>query len=149
MPPVTSKGKFRMTRTRYQQGCLKTLKRKGGHEAWIYRWREIRSDGKRRGRKIVVGSVRELRTEAAARQALEALKLRINLDLSETAQAPRTFADLVEHYKAKEMAEESEDHSFSTKKVYGDNIRLHILRAGASTRSSAWRKVPRCTSRNG
>jgi hypothetical protein len=51
---------------------------------------------------------------AAARQALEALKLKINLDLSEKARAPRTFADLVEHYKAKEMAEESEDHSFST-----------------------------------
>jgi integrase len=116
-----------MTRARYQRGCLKPVKRKGGHEVWVYRWRETRSDGQRRERKVVVGSVRELRTETAAWHALETLKLKINLDLSESARPPRTFAELVEHYKAKELAEDNEDKSFSTKQVYGHNIRLYIL----------------------
>jgi integrase len=115
-----------MTRA-YQRGSLKTLRRKGGHEVWIFRWRETRSDGTRRPRKLVVGSVRELRTEAAAWHALEALKLNINLDLSETARPPRSFAELVEHYKGKELAEDNPDKSFSTKKVYSDNLRRYIL----------------------
>ena len=53
-----------MTRTRHQKGCLKQVMRKGGSRVWIFRWRETESDGSRRARKIVVGSVRDLRNES-------------------------------------------------------------------------------------
>ena len=55
-----------MTRTRYQKGSLKQITRKGGRRVWIFRWRETGSDGSRVARKVVVGSVRDLRNENAA-----------------------------------------------------------------------------------
>ena len=56
---------MKQTRTRYQQGSLKRVKRKGGREVWVFRWRETRPDGKRRLRKLVVGSVEDFRQSAA------------------------------------------------------------------------------------
>jgi integrase len=116
-----------MTRSRYQQGSLRRVRRSTGYEVWMFRWRETAPDGKPRPRKVVIGPTRELRTEAAARQALEALRLNINLDLSENARRPRTLTELIGHYKLKELAPDNSDKAFSTKKVYQDNIRLYIL----------------------
>lgn len=107
-----------MTRTRYQRGSLKQITRKGGLKVWIYRWRETGPDGARVSRKIVVGSVRELRTESAAREALERLNLNINLDLSEGARPPRTFSELVEHFRKKELADDDPRKAYSTKSCY-------------------------------
>ncbi len=81
-----------MTRTRYQKGCLKQITRKGGRRVWTFRWRETESDGSRRARKIVVGSVRDLRNETAAREVLDGLNLNINVDLSEDARPPGCFS---------------------------------------------------------
>src|SRR5216684_874826 len=84
MPSVLSEkeGNVRM-RARYQQGSLKQIKRKSGYLVWLFRWRETDPDGKRRPKKIVVGPVSELRTEADARRALQALRINVNLELSE------------------------------------------------------------------
>ena len=90
-------------RARYQKGSLTKRKRKGGYLVWLFRWRETRSDGSRRPKNVVVGPVSELRTEADARRALEALRLNINLDPSEQARPPRNFKTLVDHYRLKEL----------------------------------------------
>ena len=55
---------MKQTRNRYQKGSLTKLKRKGAREVWVYRWRETRTDGKRRPRKLVVGSVKIFRPNA-------------------------------------------------------------------------------------
>ncbi len=106
-------------RARYQQGSLKQIKRKSGYLVWLFRCRETDPDGKRRPKKIVVGPVTELRTEADARRALQALRINVNLDLSEQARPPRKFADLVDHYRLKELGlPDSDRKSYSTKMAY-------------------------------
>jgi integrase len=116
-----------VTRTRYQKGCLKQITRKGGRRVWIFRWRETGSDGSRTARKIVVGSVRDLRNETAAREAIDSLNLNINVDLSEDARPPRCFSELVEHYRRKELAVNNERKSYSTKRCYSDYLTNWIV----------------------
>ena len=116
-----------MTRTRHQKGCLKQIMRKGGSRVWIFRWRETESDGSRRARKIVVGSVRDLRNESAAREALDRLSLNLNLDLSEGARPPESFSELIEHYRRKELAGDNERKSYSTKQCYNDYLANWIV----------------------
>jgi len=108
----------KQTRNRYQLGSLTKLKRDSGHEVWVFRWRETQSDGKRRPRKLVVGSVKKLATERAARLALESLGLNINQDLSMSARPPRTFSELVDHYKSVELVEGSENLAYSSQYGY-------------------------------
>jgi len=115
-------------RARYQQGSLKQIKRKSGYLVWLFRWRETDPDGKRRPKKIVVGPVTELRTEADARRALQALRINVNLDLSEQARPPRKFADLVDHYRLKELIPENNDRkSYSTKMAYKSYLTNWII----------------------
>jgi integrase len=114
----------KQTRNRYQKGSLKKRKRKGGRDIWVFRWRETETDGTRRSRKLVIGSVRDYATERAARLAVDALNLNINHDLSITARPPKTVADLAKHYLSVELAADNEDLAFSTKygyKNYLDN----------------------------
>jgi integrase len=116
-----------VTRTRHQKGCLKQIMRIGGSRVWIFRWRETESDGSRRARKIVVGSVRDLRNESAAREALDRLSLNVNLDLSEGARPPESFSELIEHYRRKELARDKERKSYSTKQCYNDYLTNWIV----------------------
>lgn len=126
VPPVScfAEHSVKQGRPRYQQGSLKTKKREGGREVWIYRWREIRTDGSYRPRKLVVGSVEELPTKKRAWQAVAAMRLNINCDVSERAKAPNTVSDLIAHYKATELSAENDGLSYSTKEthtIYLDN----------------------------
>ena len=67
----------------------------------------------------MVGPVSELRTEADARRALQALRIDVNLDLSEQARPPRKFADSSDHFRLKELGQQDSDRkSYSTKMAY-------------------------------
>jgi integrase len=105
-------------RAHYQQGSLKLVVRKSGLKVWIFRWRDTDAAGRRVPRKLVVGSVKELPTGKAARERLQALGININLDLSEGARPPRTFSELVNHYRKKELDQESERKAYSTRNCY-------------------------------
>jgi len=117
---------MKQTRTRFQRGSLTKVERKGGQEAWVYRWRETRADGKRRPRKLVVGSVEKFPTERRAWLAVDSLRLNINRDVSECVQAPRTVMELIRHYESTELAEDSDTVAFSTKEVYKANLKNWI-----------------------
>ena len=115
-------------RARYQQGSLKRIKRKSGYLVWIFRWRETDADGKRRPKKIVVGPVSELPTEFDARRALQALRISVNLDLSEQARPPRNFKTLVDHYRLKELVYQNDERkAYSTKKGYESYLKNWIV----------------------
>jgi len=115
-------------RARYQQGSLKRIKRKSGYLVWIFRWRETDADGKRRPKKIVVGPVSELPTESDARRALQALRINVNLDLSEQARPPRNFKTLVDHYRLKELVYQNDERkAYSTKKGYESYLKNWIV----------------------
>lgn len=61
--------------TRYRQGNLTVRKRKNGPDVWQFRWYE---GG--RPKSVVIGTVKDLPTKAAARRVVEAHRLRINED---------------------------------------------------------------------
>lgn len=61
-----------------QNGCLIRSPRLRGSEVWDFRWREAGPDGRRKHRRLIVGTVLELRSEAAALAAVSTLKLEIN-----------------------------------------------------------------------
>ena len=75
----------------------------------------------------MVGSVRDLRNETAAREVLDGLNLNINVDLSEDARPPGCFSELVEHYRRKELAVNNERKSYSTKRRYSDYLTNWIV----------------------
>ena len=100
------------TRATYQQGSIRREKRKNGPDVWTLRWREMKNDSTTR-RKVVVGTVEKLPTKAAAWKACESLRTKIN----PVAGTPRTMAELVTHYKQKEMSEDG-GKSFATRTAY-------------------------------
>jgi integrase len=101
---------------RYQQGCLYREKRKARPDVWVFRYR----DGQR-NRKQIIGTVEKL-TRKAAMQACESLRANINKGTG----TPRTMAELVEHYRLKEMSEDS-GKSFSTRTAYEVYLRNWIV----------------------
>lgn len=116
-----------MTRTRHQKGSLKQIARRSGLKVWVFRWRETAADGHRIPRELVVGSVRDLPNEKAARDRLQALGLNINLDRSEGARPPQSFSELVAHYRIKELATDNERKAYSTKRCYEDYLTNWIV----------------------
>ena len=106
------------TRTRYQFGSLRKKKRAKGPDAWEFRYYES-VGGTRHRIHMTVGTVGQYRNEAAARQAVAALLLKLN---SEAPQAgPVTFAALVDRYVEEELPER-----FSTRISYLSLVNTHI-----------------------
>ncbi len=105
-------------RTRYQHGCVTREERKSGPDIWVFRWRELSPDGTRINRKTVIGTTEQYRTEAAARRAADALRIDINRETPRGALNPLTVGQLVEHFKTKELGEDSKRRSYSTRAAY-------------------------------
>jgi len=106
-------------RTRYQQGSVQREKRKSGPDVWVYRWYEVGSDGASKYRKAIVGTVLTLPTEVAALKAAHALRIDANQQTPQTGSGPSTIAELVAHYRLKELAGDSNGRkAFSTRDGY-------------------------------
>lgn len=110
------------TREKYQHGSLRREKRKHGADVWTLRWRESKPDGSTARRKAIVGTLETYRTKAAAWKACEFQRTTIN---RETV-APRTLAELVTHYREKEMSEGG-SKAFSTRTAYAVYLRNWIV----------------------
>ncbi len=102
-----------ITRKRYQSGCLYRERRKAGPGAWVFRYRDGQVN-----RKVNVGTAEEYSTRSAAMKACEELRAKINRE----TRSPRTMAELVSHYREKELTEES-GKSFSTRTAYAVYLR--------------------------
>jgi len=61
-----------------QHGSMIRTERQQGPDVWEFRWREPNPDGRRKHRRMVVGSVDEFTNKLAARQAIVGLRLDIN-----------------------------------------------------------------------
>ena len=108
-----------MSRRRYQSGCLYREKRKAGPDVWAFRHRDGQSN-----RKEIIGTVEQLPSRKAAMQACELRRANINRNIATS----RTMADLVQHYRQKEMSEDS-SKSFSTRTAYDVYLRNWIVPA--------------------
>ena len=108
-------------RTTYQNGHLSREERKTGPDVWIFRWRETAPDGRRVNRKVVVGTVQQYKTEAAANKAVAFLRIDINKHTPLTT-GPMTVEQLIAHYKEKELPEDGSKKAQSTVAVYNSNL---------------------------
>ncbi len=106
-------------RTRYQQGSVQREKRHKGPDIWVYRWYEVSSEGASKYRKAIVGTVDTLPTETAALKAAQALRIDANQQTPQAEGGPSTIAELVAHYRLKELAGERNGRkAFSTRAGY-------------------------------
>jgi integrase len=112
---------------RYQHGSLTIEKRKAGPHVWVYRWRENGPNGTRTKRKVIVGSTDEFKTKAAARRAVDGLRLEVNAEAPIIRMRNLTVGELVAHYKETELSPERNRKSPSTRKVYTEFLKRYIL----------------------
>jgi integrase len=120
-----------------QNGCLMQAPRRRGPDVWEFRWREPGSDGRRIHRRVVVGTVEQFKNESRAVQAIVGLRREINSPVDRMTARLLTVAQLVEHYKQRELAPANEWKTHSTKEAYKGYLRKWIVpRWGTCTLSS-------------
>jgi integrase len=110
-----------------QNGSLICRQRQQGANVWEFRWREPGSDGKRRHRRIVLGSTLEYIDECAARQAIVALQLDINGNDVRTRSKSVTIAQAYSHFRQKELRTESAWRTFSTRNGYEGYLKKWVI----------------------
>lgn len=94
------------TRNRFRIGSLKTERRQNGPDVYVYRWREPDQKGRTRQRKQVLGTIREL-TKTQAQKLADQYRQLANSPEAVEAGAALTVAELVGHYKERELGEDS------------------------------------------
>jgi hypothetical protein len=120
-----------------QNGSIMRTERRRGPDVWEYRWREPGADGKRKHRRMVVGSVNQFADRAAAFRATSALRRDINLANVRCKGNPITLSQLADHYGQRELAPSNRWKSHSTKMGYRGNLRKWIIpRWGKGTLNS-------------
>ncbi len=85
-----------------QNGSIMRSERRRGPDVWEYRWREPGPDGRRKHRRMVIGSVIQLRDKDAAVRALSALRRDINMANLRGKGKPLTLSQLADHYSRRE-----------------------------------------------
>jgi integrase len=136
-----------MRRTSYQQGSLKLADRKKGR-AWEFRWREVQLDGSIRRKNIVIGTLKDITNESAARSAVDALRLSINQQTPQQILKNISVETLVRHYREHELpdifrktkpapeAAEENHKSYATQVTYDGYLTNWILPRWRSYRLS-------------
>jgi integrase len=110
-----------------QNGSVIRAERQRGPDVWEFRWREPGADGKRRHRRIVLGSVEQLADETTARQAIAALRLEFNRGGAWVKTRSTTASDLVSHYRERELDPDTVWKTHSTKVTYEGYLNKWIL----------------------
>ena len=110
-----------------QNGSIMRSERQRGPDVWEYRWREPGPDGRRKHRRIVVGSVIQFRDKDAAIRATSALRRDINMANVRSKGKPITLSQLADHYSQRELAPNSRWKTHSTKLGYKGYLRKWII----------------------
>ena len=110
-----------------QNGSVIRADRQRGPDVWEFRWREPGADGKRKHRRIVLGSVEQLADETAARQAISALRLEFTRGDAWLKTRSTTVSDLVSHYRERELDPDTVWKTHSTKVTYEGYLNKWIL----------------------
>lgn len=112
-----------MRRSRFQQGSLQLVERAGSRKAWEYRWYEVQSDGSRKRRNLVMGTLGKYPNETAAQRAVAALRADINAESPHMNLTPMSVQMLVEHYREKELGEDSGKTYATRLKANGEDVK--------------------------
>jgi integrase len=120
-----------------QNGSLIYRRRQQGANVWEFRWREPGSEGKRRHRRIVLGSTLEYIDECAARQAIAALQSDIDGNDVRTRSKSVTIGQAYSHFRQLELRTESAWRTFSTRNGYDGYLKKWVIpRWGTRTLAS-------------
>ena len=110
---------------RYQEGSIERVKRAKGPDVWVYRWREVQTDGRRAQKKRIIGNVERHKTKSAAKHAVENLRAEIN------ARQDRIGMMTVEqawgHFQVHELRDPEVGRSESTIENYLTLFQAHII----------------------
>jgi integrase len=110
-----------------QSGSIMRSERRRGPDVWEYRWREPGADGKRKHRRMVIGSVAQFRDKDAAIRATSALRRDINMANVHRKGKPLTLSQLADHYSQRELAPNNRWKTHSTKLGYRGYLRKWII----------------------
>ena len=110
-----------------QNGSVIRAERQRGPDVWEFRWREPAADGKRKHRRLVLGSVEQLADETAARQAISALRLELTRGGAWLKTRSATVSDLISHYRERELDPDTVWKTHSTKVTYEGYLNKWIL----------------------
>jgi integrase len=92
--------------SRFQQGSLLRMKRKGTPDIWVFRWYEHKN-GKRRYMKRTMGTVVEFPQRRDVERALLSFRYTINSKVA----TPQKVCDLIAHYQQHELVPERKSFS--------------------------------------
>lgn len=101
-----------------QQGSVIREHRKLGPDVWCFRWWEAGPNGNRVHRRIVLGTVEQMRDAASARQLTFGLVQEINTTDIRSAGISMTLARLADHFHQRELGRSNGRISYSTKRAY-------------------------------
>ena len=110
-----------------QNGSVIRAERQRGADVWEFRWREPGADGKRKHRRMVLGSVEQIADETAARQTISALRLELGRGGAWLKTRSTTVSDLVSHYRERELDPDTVWKTHSTKITYEGYLNKWIL----------------------
>jgi hypothetical protein len=111
------------------------MERKGGRKAWEYRWYEVQPDGSRRRRNLVLGTLEQYPNETAAQKAVAVLRVDINAESPRMNLAPISVQMLIDHYRDKELDEDS-GKTYATRRTYEGYFRKMNIKL-----APAWRQA--------
>jgi integrase len=109
-----------------QDGSVTVERRKRGADVWCFRWREPGPDGRRIHRRIVLGTSKDLKTIASAREMAVGLRREINLNDVRIRRESIKLADLSQHFQQRELANGNARIAYSTKKAYASYLEKWI-----------------------
>jgi len=110
-----------------QLGSLLRSGRRRGPDIWEFRYRDRRQNGRRIYRRIKIGTVQQFKTEAAARKGIAGLVREINFGEIRFRTTTMTVAELVEHYRQRELIQDNTWKSYSTKRGYESYLKNWIV----------------------
>ena len=109
-----------------QNGSITLAPRRRGPNVWEFRWREPGPDGRKKHRRIIIGSILELKDQVSALQAIAGLRQEINFRYGRLRLRPMTLAELADHYRQRELATDNQWKTHSTKVTYEGYLRKWI-----------------------
>src|SRR6201982_675776 len=115
---------FRQERT---ASCKTAALRERSSDVWCYRWGEVGPTGRRKHRRIVLGTVEHLHDKRAANQATVGLRREINSHDIRTKTTLMTVAELADHFRERELLDSNMRITYSTKKAYAGYLTKWIV----------------------
>jgi integrase len=110
-----------------QQGSIIKAERKHGPAVWQFRWSETGSQGQRVYRKRVVGTIEDYPDSEAVREAYRSLIVKPSSGFLDVRPTTMTVGDLCQHFRQRELVQDDNWRSYSTRKNYSFLLKRWIV----------------------